>query len=412
MNLLLQSAYREALRVRGQHSQMLEQISVERMADDLWRLVNVASPTGNEREAALLFATMLEQAGARVEVDERIHNSPNVIGRFTGNRPGKTFQLAGHIDHIDVPHDPPARTTQEISARGAADMKGGLAGILEIVRLLKSSGSDFPGELLATVYGLHEAPAGQGEGLYNLVQDGVVGDAALVLESVHSLRDKAVIQGKGQSIWNVEIRRQGEVCHELSRTPQMDGLLDTAIAVQERLRGWARELAASGDGGYLLGPPSLFIGQIHYGDFYNRAPTAYHIQGTRRWLPDRSFAQVQADLAEVVRSVPCTEGISIEISWNFVGEAYAIDPQEPIVRHFCAAYRQLTGRPMELAGATAVVDGARLVPWGKVPTVLCAYDNRCAHADREIVVLENLRQPCKLTLLAMLNYLEAEAVEK
>jgi succinyl-diaminopimelate desuccinylase len=385
---------------------LLEQISVQRMADDLWRLVNVPSPTGNEREAALLFARMLEAAGADVEIDERIYNSPNVIGRLKGNRPGKIIQLAGHIDHIDVPHPPPARTANAISARGASDMKNGLAGILEIVRLLKSSGCDFPGELLTTVYGLHEAPVGQAQGLHNMIENGVVGDAAMVLESIHSLRDKAVVQGKGQSIWNITIRRDGEVCHELNRKPQMDGLLDTAVAVQERLRVWAGELAASGDGGYMLGSPSLFIGQIHYGDFYNRMPTAYHIQGTRRWLPDQSFDQVQADLADAVRSVPCAEGISVEISWTFVGEAYAIDPQMPIVRHFRAAYQQLTGQQMELAGVSAVVDGARLVPWGGVPTILCAYDNRCAHADREIVILENLLQPCQLTLLTMLNYLE------
>ena len=49
---------------------LLEQISVERMADDLWRLVNIESPTGNEREAAFLFAEMLEQAqAAGIELD-------------------------------------------------------------------------------------------------------------------------------------------------------------------------------------------------------------------------------------------------------------------------------------------------------------------------------------------------------
>jgi acetylornithine deacetylase/succinyl-diaminopimelate desuccinylase-like protein len=134
------------------------------------------------------------------------------------------------------------------------------------------------------------------------------------------------------------------------------------------------------------------------------------MQGTRRWLPDRSFGQVQADLAKVVGSVPCAEDISVEIWWNFVGESYAIDPHEPIVRHFRAAYQQLTGQPMELAGMMAVTDAARLVPWGGIPTIPCAYDNRYAHADREVVTLENLLQPCKLTLLTMLNYLEAEAV--
>jgi len=388
---------------------LLEDISVERMADDLWSLVSVESPTGDEREAAFVFAEMLKRAGADVEVDERLHDSPNVIGRLKGNRPGRTFQLAGHIDHIDVPHAPPTRTAEEISARGVADMKGGLAGILEVVRLVAGLGGDFPGELLVTVYGLHEAPVVGGEGLRNLIDDGVVGDAAMVLESGHEMRHKAVIQGKGQSVWNIEVRRDGEACHELNRTAAMDGLLDTAMAVQDRLRAWARELDAEGEGGYLLGPPSLFIGQIHYGDFYNRMPTACHLQGTRRWLPDQSFAQVQADLADVVAGVPCSEGIAVEISWNFVGEAYEIDPQEPIVRHYRAAHQQLTGEPMELAGMKAVADGARLVPWGKVPTMLCAYDNRYAHADREIVTLENLLHPCRMTLLTALDYLEAEA---
>jgi acetylornithine deacetylase/succinyl-diaminopimelate desuccinylase-like protein len=388
---------------------ILEKVSVDRLGEDLWSLVNIPSPTGREREAAFVYAEMLAEAGAEVEIDERIPESPNVIGRLQGTRAGKVFQLAGHIDHIDVPHEPPQRTETEIIARGAADMKGGLAGILEVVRVLEETGRDFPGELLITVYGLHEAPVGDGLGLRYMAEDGTVGDAAVVVESVQGLHDKAIVQGKGQSVWNLTIRREGEVCHELNRTPAMDGLLETVAAALKRLRNYADELTALGARGTLLGPPSLFIGQVHYGDFYNRAPAEARMQGTRRWHPDDSFEGVKERFAAVIGEIPKAPGIDIDIDWNFVGEAYEVAAEEPVVRHLQAAYEKVTGQPMEIAGIKAVADGARLVPWGKVPTVLCAFDNRCAHADREVVVVENLVEPCRVTLLTLLNYLEESA---
>jgi len=152
-------------------------INLDRVADDLWQLVNVPSPTGKERAFLDVYAERLARAGAEV----RLQGSPrSVVGRLKGNRPGRTFQLAGHADHIDVPHPAPTRTAEAISGRGAADMKAGLAGILEVVRVLKQGGCEFPGEILVTVYGGHEAPVGDSSALRNLIACGIVGDAALV----------------------------------------------------------------------------------------------------------------------------------------------------------------------------------------------------------------------------------------
>ena len=96
-----------------------EQISAERMADDLWRLVNIESPTGNEREAAFLFAAMLEQAGARVEIDERIHNSPNVIGRPIQGRQQQNHQVNGlAIDAVEVNSASRPRDRSNLSSHG------------------------------------------------------------------------------------------------------------------------------------------------------------------------------------------------------------------------------------------------------------------------------------------------------
>ena len=222
-------------------------------------------PTRRERNAALLYADLLKECGTAVDVelDESIHDSPSVIGRMKGRKPGPTIQLAGHIDHIDVPHEKPARAGETISGRGSADMKAGLACILEIVRLLAAETRGFPGQVLVTVYGLHEAPLGKSEGLMGLIGRKVTGDAALVMECpTVAGQAKAIVCGKGQSIWTLTIEREGDASHELRRAPEADGLIDAAAAVVQALRAEDRELSAVSHD--LLGPESLFIGQVHY----------------------------------------------------------------------------------------------------------------------------------------------------
>ncbi|HIE52504.1 MAG TPA: M20/M25/M40 family metallo-hydrolase [Armatimonadetes bacterium] len=75
-------------------------------------------------------------------------------------REGRILQLDGHLDHIPREHAPPVRTETEIVARGACDMKAGLAALTEAAQVLAEHGSSLPGGLLLTVHGLHEAPPG------------------------------------------------------------------------------------------------------------------------------------------------------------------------------------------------------------------------------------------------------------
>ncbi len=379
-------------------------ISSDRLADDLWTLVNIPSPTGQERQASLAFAEMLGKAGARVQIDERNPSSPTVIGRLKGTRPGAVFQLAGHIDHIDVPHRPPERTAGIISGRGSADMKNGLAAILEIVRVIHESGCNFPGEILVTVYGLHEAPIGDSASLLRLIEEGTVGQAALVAENVAPAEAHAVIMGKGQSIWTIRLVRDGPACHELCR-PDGENLLGACLTVARLLDRQSQELSRRKGRFPLLGPESLFVGQVHYGDFYNRAPQHCTLQGTRRWLPSRTFEEVQQEMDRLLGSLSLPQEISVECSWTFVAESYRMPENEAVVRAFKSAGRSVTGRLMKDTGIAAIVDGHRLVALGGVPTVLCGFDNATAHADIEFVRLEKLLDPCKIALLTTLNYL-------
>jgi succinyl-diaminopimelate desuccinylase len=385
----------------------IDRIRLERIADDLWHLVNIPSPTRKERDAALAFAAMLERAGASVQVDETLPSSPAVIGRLAGNRPGKTFQLAGHIDHIDVPHAPPSRDGGIIRGRGSADMKSGLAGILETVRVLAEAGCDFPGEILVTAYGLHEAPLGDGGSLISLIDKGIVGNAALVAESTHSAEGMVVLAGKGQSVWNLTVTRSGQSCHELNYPTGAPGFFHTCLSVARALDDQGAKLAQTKSAWALLSPESLFTGQMHFGDFYNRVPTSCRLQGTRRWHPDKKLADIRKEMDGVLSSVSLPAGVSVACDWMFVGEAYAVDKEDPVVRAQCRAIQSVTGKTPEFRGVSVVTDANRLVPMGGVPTVLCAFDNEFAHADVEYVRIDRLLEPCRVMTLTALEYLNS-----
>ena len=383
------------------------QVNSKRLADDLWQLVNIPSPTCNEREAALCYAELLRGCGAEVEVDETFPESPNVIGRLAGNRPGPTLQLAGHIDHIDVPHPLPKREENIISGRGSADMKNGLAGILEIVRLLHSSG-DFPGELLVTVFGRHEAPLGDSGGLTALLERGVKGDAGIVFEGSD---ETVVVMSIGMSIWNLTLRREGEACHETTGPEKGWGVIRGLHDVLSLLRNKNHGLLGTQEDFPLLLPESVFIGQAHYGDFYNRVPTAAVLQGTRRWHPGRTFEEVQAEFAQWLSEIELQQGVTLESEWNFVGDAYAVDPNEQIVQALLQAWRRVAGLELEVSGHSSINDTSRLVGQGHIPAVSCAFDTSTAHADYEFVHLDQVERSCRVALATTLDYLTAASKE-
>jgi acetylornithine deacetylase/succinyl-diaminopimelate desuccinylase-like protein len=382
---------------------ILSQINVNRMVENLWRLVNIPSPTGRERAASVCFSEMLGEAGANVELDETIADSPNVIGHLKGSRAGRTIQLAGHIDHIDVAHTVPRRDKDIISGRGAADMKNGLAGILEIVRVLNETECDFAGEILVTVYGLHEAPEGDSRGLFGLLDKGVKGDAGIVFEGPN---DRAAVMANGMAIWNLTLRHKGQACHELSAGRERLELFRAVLAVGEVLLEKDRKLKEQVNKYSLLPAESLFVGQLHYGDFYNRLPDVCTMQGTRRWHPDKSFDEVKEDFAKLIQAVSIPEDVRIENEWMFVGDSYEISPDESIVKSLCRSYKAVFGKQLPVAGHNSVTDTCRLVGRGNVPTVLWGFGTETGHSNNEYVKISQLESSCKVAVSAVLDYLE------
>jgi succinyl-diaminopimelate desuccinylase len=125
----------------------LKQVTAEVLAERALRLCAIRSPIREEEEIALYVAR--ETSG------ERIGNGV-VCGRVTGARPA--VLLAGHLDTVPLQEgDFPARRSEgRIYGRGASDMKGALAVMIELWRRLDLAA--LPVELVQIYYDREEGP--------------------------------------------------------------------------------------------------------------------------------------------------------------------------------------------------------------------------------------------------------------
>lgn len=385
---------------------LIERIRADRLAQTALDLVRIPSPTGKTREAAGYFAEVYRKLGCEVTILTDIPNAPggsdapSVAAWFRGAGTGPTLQFDGHTDTIATPHpDPPDVRDGVLTGRGAADMKGGVAAAMEAVRVLKDAGITLPGDLLLTTHGLHEAPIGHGEGLEALIARGLHGDAAVVVEGPC---DELAVAGRGMAIFNITVRGPETSTHE-NETPvdtphPLFATGDLLIALErERLRLRAVERP-------YVGAETLFIGQVHGGDFYNRFPTACHLQGTRRYFADHSFSEVQNEFEAILDRVARRTGTKISVQWDRIRDGYEVSSEERIVQAFQKAYRALNGVEVPLGGFRSVADVSIFVQNAGTPAIFCGNRGAGAHADREVVPIGELVRQTKHLLGIIVYY--------
>jgi acetylornithine deacetylase len=97
-----------------------------------------------EAEVSAFIADYLRRAGLDVEVQQVEPGRPNVIGVLEGRARGQSLMLCGHTDTVGVEgmSDPwrPRRNDGRMYGRGAQDMKGGVAAMMDAARLVAKEG--------------------------------------------------------------------------------------------------------------------------------------------------------------------------------------------------------------------------------------------------------------------------------
>jgi acetylornithine deacetylase/succinyl-diaminopimelate desuccinylase-like protein len=385
----------------GTQGELQRAVDPGRVHDLALELVRIPSPTGDTRAVTTCYAERLGELGVEVQLDDEFPESPSVIAYVDGGRPGPTLELAGHLDTIPVPDDPPAIRDGVLYGRGACDMKGSLAAVTEVVRVLYPLRARLQGRLMVCAYGYHEAPLGRAQSLLGLLARGIVGDAVICVEGP---ADAVAVIGKGMSTFEITVAREGEPLHELQAPPDLPHPLLAGLDVAGALRSWAQELS-HGENLPYIGPESLFLGQFECGDFYNRVPTRCRIVGTRRYAPHKRFDEVEAEFQGRLEPLRRSTGAEIRLDLVKAKDGFQVREDEAVVRALQVGYGEVTGRDLPAGGATFVADASNFCHEGGVPAVYHGCGLERAHATPEYVPLVRLEQLARVLLAACAHYL-------
>jgi succinyl-diaminopimelate desuccinylase len=379
----------------------LSHVSRERAAALTLDLVSIPSPTGDTAEVSERLAAELRSLGMEVELFLQLPATPVVIGRLRGACPGPTLILNGHLDTVPIPHAEPERREGRVYGRGTIDMKGPLAAAVEALRAAREAELALAGDVLLCAHGLHEAPGGHAEDLIAALETGAVaGDAALVLEVGH---DCLPVAGLGSGIYRAHFRRPEDVTHELM-TPV--GTPHPAFAAAEAvlaLRDYHERLTRIPL--EWVGHESVFVGQLHSGDFFNRFSNHAWIEGTRRYGPDSTAEEASAGLRALLEPISERYGLQFELEFEKVRDGFRVPLDHPLVGALQQAHEAETGERLEPTGIRIVADAPVFQKLGGIPCLYHGLEGHGAHGDVEWVAEAELERAARVYLRTIAAFL-------
>jgi acetylornithine deacetylase len=156
----------------------------------------------------------------------------------------------------------------------------------------------------------------------------------------------------------------------------------------------------------LLGPETYFVGLFEAGDYFNRIPASCRLAGSRRYPAERTVHDVVAELERLVRRVE-TEfpGINGAVRATPSGQGFRVDPEAPVARALRAAYRDVVGTAMPLAGTSLVGNASQFNTIAHVPALYHGVDQATAHSDCEHVALDDIVRASRVLVAAAVRYL-------
>ena len=137
-------------------------MTVVELLQELLRF-DTTNPPGNERACIEFIRAQLEDAGCETQVYARDPERPNLVSRLSGGQ-APPLLLQGHVDVVttggqDWTHPPFAGLLDDgyLWGRGALDMKGGVAMLVNAFLRAKREHVELPGDLVLVVLSDEEA---------------------------------------------------------------------------------------------------------------------------------------------------------------------------------------------------------------------------------------------------------------
>ena len=379
---------------------LLAAIDPRRILATATDLVAVPSPTRSAGAVADKLAAILVADGFAVERPiADWPDAPAVAVRYHSGRPGRLLQFDGHLDTVHLPFIPPRFEDGVLYGSGASDMKGGIAAFVEALRVLRDTDALPGGGILLTAHDHHEGPWGDRRQLKALVKAGYVGDGVLLPEY---LADRLPLAGRGAAIFEVTISRPGVPVHEVLRPADTPDVVGAGAALVLRLRDLHNQVSAVS--APYAGTDSVFVGNLHAGEIFNQSPTTCLLSGTRRWVTPGQRDAVLAEFRALLDAHAAATHTTIEVAFDVTGEAFRLEPTDPLVAAFQAAHTAVTGAARPLGNKPFVDDGNIFYGEANIPAITHGPAATGAHTLNEAVTLDELVRVARVYALTALNF--------
>ena len=379
---------------------IIQNIDRQRLVDTALALIEVPSPTCSAGKVADLLAEML--AGDGFAVERPVADwpeAPAVAVRFDTGKPGQVLQFDGHLDTVHLPFVPARCEDGHIYGTGASDMKGGIAAFVEALRVLRETDALQAGGILLTAHDHHEGPWGDKRQVKALIREGYCGDGVLLPEY---LADQLPLAGRGQAVFQIRIQRDGVPVHEVLRPEGQPDVLTTGAELVVGFRALATRLKENVV--VHAGHDSIFVGHFTCGEIYNQSPVECFIEGTRRWATPGTKEGAREEFEGMLEDMARESGTRIEADYEVQGDAYSIDPGDPLVEALQQAHQAVTSERLPVGGKPFVDDGNWFVPLGGIPSVTHGPAATGAHSVYEKVAVAELVRVAKVYALTAVNF--------
>lgn len=272
---------------------------VPRFVELLTSLVAIDSPSKDKTAADQLGAhlrTVLETAGASVEVHRQNDFGDALLARFKGDASDHPILLLGHLDTVWPAGEAAKRPFEVCDDRakgpGAFDMKGGLAIAIRCLTLLKELELQTPRDVLLLV----NADAECGSPASTPLIESIAGDACAAM----------VLLG-GPPSNALRTARKGIGLFQLTIVPDGETVIDPNRELMEQL------LSISGLGDTSKGI-SLSVGAVRGDKTSKHASNAAKAELDVRVPTSEDGERIEVALGELT---PLTEGTRIEVEGAF-----------------------------------------------------------------------------------------------
>lgn len=322
------------------------------------------------------LARHMRDLGLQVHVQEVVAGRPNVIGLFDAGAPGPSLMFCGHTDTVGVEGMPepftPAIRDGRLYGRGSQDMKGGVAAMVDAVRVLAQRGVPRGRAIVACVIDEEFASLGADA----LVREWNA-DAAIITEPT----DLQIAVGHKGFAW-LEVETEGRAAHGSRPRDGRDAIFRMA-RVLNRLEALDAGLQ-SRPPHPVMGTASLHASVIAGGHEWSSYPAHCRLQLERRTVAHESAetaeAEVRAILGDLRAQDPEFEGSVRSI---FSRPPYEVPSAHELVTLLrrCAGARGLL---TDSVGMSFWTDAAVLGGAG-VPSVLFGPGGAGLHSTEEYV---------------------------